>query len=180
MAKQFLQTWLPSHDKVASLKLMRLLGKHALNPLIWYINRHSIAKAVFIGTFFGLLPIPFHSVFIALFACIFEVNLPIGLTLAWLSNPLTIVPIIYLAFWFGTKIYHVNMINKDMILGVLHQIEHWIMNFGHGHIDFSLAKILISGLFIEAFIFAVLFYTVTLILWRLSVIRAWNKRNHSF
>ncbi|MCG5492927.1 DUF2062 domain-containing protein, partial [Klebsiella variicola] len=84
----------------------------------------------------------------------FEVNLPIGLVLAWLSNPLTLVPILYIGFWIGTKIYHVQMINKEMLLGVLHQISNWVRNFGHAHIDLSLAKILLSGLVIEALVVA--------------------------
>ena len=68
------------------------------------------------------------------------------------------------------------MINKDMLLGVLHQFLNWIKNFGHGHIDFSLAKILVSGLVLEAFLFAFLFYIATHLIWRWSVIHKWKKR----
>ena len=64
MPKQFFQRWLPSAEKVANLKFMRIFGRHTLNPLLWYVNRRSIAKAVFIGTFWGILPVPFHSLFI--------------------------------------------------------------------------------------------------------------------
>lgn len=92
---------------------------------------------------------------------LFEVNLPISLMLAWLSNPLTLVPILYIGFWFGAHIFHVHMINKEMLLGVLHQISRWITHFGHGHIDFSLAKILMTGLVVEAFVFAVILYLST-------------------
>lgn len=91
---------------------------------------------------------------------LFEVNLPISLMLAWLNNPLTLAPILYIGFWFGAHIYHVHMINKKM-LRVLHQISRWITHFGHGHIDLSLAKILISGLIVEAFVFATILYIVT-------------------
>lgn len=151
MPKQFFHKWLPSSEKVARLKFMKIFGERTLNPLLWYVNRRSIAKAMFIGTFWGILPVPFHSLFIILTVLLFEVNLPIGLCMAWLTNPFTVVPILYLGFWFGSKIYHVNMINKDMLLGVLHQILNWIKNFGHGHIDFSLAKILVSGWWLKRF-----------------------------
>jgi uncharacterized protein (DUF2062 family) len=117
MPKKFFNKWLPSSEKVASLKFMRIFGERTLNPLLWYVNRRSIAKAMFIGTFWGILPVPFHSLFIILTVLWFEVNLPIGLCMAWLTNPLTVVPILYLGFWFGTKIYHVHMINSDMLLG---------------------------------------------------------------
>lgn len=176
MPKQFFRKWLPSAEKVAGLRFMKVFGERTLNPLLWYVNRRSISKAICIGTFWGILPVPFHSVFIILTILWFEVNLPIGLCMAWLTNPFTLVPILYLGFWFGSKIYHVNMINKDMLLGVLHQIIRWIKNLGHGHIDFSLAEILVSGLLIEATLFAFLFYILTRLLWRWRVVYLWQKR----
>ena len=179
MPKQFFRKWLPSAEKVTRLKLMKVFGQRTLkNPLLWYINRHSIAKAVLIGTFWGMLPLPFHSVFIILSILLFEANLPIALCMAWLTNPFTLVPILYIGFWFGSKIYRVNMIDKEMLLGVLHQIIHWLKNFGDGHIDLSLAKILVSGLLIEATLFALLFYFLTQLIWRCSAIYIWKKRKH--
>lgn len=61
---------------------MRIFGQHTLNPLLWYVNRRSIAKAMFIGTFWGILPVPFHSLFIILTILWLEVNLPIS-TYVW-------------------------------------------------------------------------------------------------
>ncbi|MHA3890997.1 DUF2062 domain-containing protein [Acinetobacter sp. GXMZU3951] len=176
MAKKFFQSWLPSPEKVNQLKFMRIFGQRTLNPVLWYVNRKSISQAVFIGTFWGILPVPFHSVFIVLTVLLIEVNLPLSLTLAWLSNPLTVVPILYLGFWLGSKIFQVNMIDQDMILGVLHQIINWIKNFGHGHIDFHLAKILLTGLVLEALLAACLFYICTRVIWRWTVLRKWHKR----
>ncbi|OTG93111.1 DUF2062 domain-containing protein [Acinetobacter sp. ANC 3832] len=176
MAKRFFQSWLPSPEQVNNMKIMKIFGNKALSPQLWYVNRKSISKAMFIGTFWGILPIPLHSILIVLTVLLFEANLPIGLLLAWIMNPFTIVPILIFAFWIGSKIYHVNMINKDMLLGVFHQIMHWIKNFGHGHIDFSLAKILATGLFIEALIFAILFFVLTRLYWRWSVVKRWRSR----
>lgn len=63
-----------------------------------------------------------------------------------------------------------------MLLGVLHQISRWITHLGHGHIDFSLAKILMSGLIVEALVFAIILYLVTEVFWRWMVIRNWRNR----
>ena len=178
MAKHFFQSWLPSPERVNNLKIMKIFGKYASNPQLWYVNRKSISKAVFIGTFWGILPIPLHSALIVLTVLLFEVNLPISLLLAWIMNPFTIVPILIGAFWIGTQIYGVHMINQEMLLGVFHQIMHWIQNFGHGHIDFSLAKILATGLLIEALLFAAALFTLTRIYWRWSVIKKWRNRHH--
>ncbi|NUF35801.1 DUF2062 domain-containing protein, partial [Acinetobacter oleivorans] len=53
----------------------------------------------------------------------------------------------------------------------------WITHFGHGHIDFSLAKILMTGLVVEAFVFAVILYLSTEIFWRWMVIKNWKSRH---
>ena len=54
----------------------------------------------------------------------------------------------------------------------------WIENFGHGHIDFSLAKILMTGLIVEALVTAIVLYIATQLLWRWSVLRSWNRRKN--
>ena len=177
MPKKFLQSWLPSPQKMAQMRLIQMMGKYALNPKIWYINRHAVSKAVLIGTFWGLLPIPFHSLFIIVFVIVFNANLPIGLILSWLSNPLTMIPIIWSGFWIGSHIYQVHMINKKMLLGVLHQIEHWVTSFGHAHVDLSLAKILLTGLVVESAVAAIVAYIITLLFWRLHVIHRWKTRH---
>ncbi|MGB8696467.1 MULTISPECIES: DUF2062 domain-containing protein [Acinetobacter] len=176
MAKQFFQSWLPSPHKVAEMKLLKIFGKRTLNPLLWYVNRKSISKAIFIGTFWGMLPLPFHSILIVLTVLLFEVNLPVSLCLAWLTNPFTLVPILYIGFWLGAKVFQVNMIDQDMILGVLHQISHWITHFGKGHVDLSLAKILLSGLLLEALIFAVILFMITRLFWRWNIIQHYKRR----
>lgn len=158
------------------MKLMKIFGQRTLNPLLWYINRKSISKAIFIGTFWGMLPLPFHSILIVLTVLLFEVNLPISLCLAWLTNPLTLVPILYVGFWLGAKIFQVNMIDQDMIMGVLHQISHVITHFGEGHIDLSFAKILLSGLMLEALIFALIFFILTRLIWRWNIILHYRRR----
>lgn len=177
MPKKFLQSWLPSPQKISQSRMMKLLGHSASNPTIWYINRRSVSRAVLIGVFWGLMPIPFHSLMIVVLIVLFKGNLPIGLLLSWLTNPLTIVPIIYGGFWIGTRLYHVQMIDQKMLKGVFHQIEHWVTSLGQTHIDLSLAKILLSGLLVGCTVLSLLAYVLTLLVWRLSVIRRWRKRH---
>lgn len=68
------------------------------------------------------------------------------------------------------------MIDQDMIMGVLHQISHVITHFGEGHIDLSLAKILLSGLMLEALIFALIFFILTRLIWRWNIILHYRRR----
>ncbi len=38
-------------EKVSNMKFLRIFGKKTLNPVLWYVNRKSITRAVFVGTF---------------------------------------------------------------------------------------------------------------------------------
>lgn len=96
MAKHFsILASLP--EKVSNMKFLRIFGKRLL-ILCFGMSIENQLPELFLSELFGLLPIPFHSVFIVMAVLLFEVNLPISLMLAWLSNPLTLVPILYIGF----------------------------------------------------------------------------------
>lgn len=176
MWRQLLKVIFPSPERLQQLKILRYFGHAATVPALWKINRRSFSRAILIGTFWGLMPIPFHTWIIIVFALYFRANIPLAAALAWLVNPISIIPILYSGFWIGSQIYHVKMINGAMMKGVLHQIEYWVSHFGHGHIDFHLAKILLTGLWIQAFIAAISAFIIVRILWRIKVIRKWRQR----
>lgn len=176
MFKPFLQTWLPRPEHVKALKIMRIFGDRASNPKLWYINRRSIAIAIFIGSFWGILPIPLHSLLILLSVLLLQVNLPIALLLAWLMNPVTFVPIIWTGFWIGSKIFQAPMLNIERLKALLVQLQDWILHWGHGPLDLSIAKILATGLLIEATCIALLLSGLSYLLWHWQLVRAWQRR----
>lgn len=179
MAKQFFQSWLPSAERIAQSKVLSIFGRHLMHPQIWYINRRSITKAMFLGTFFGMIPIPFHTVMIVLLVLLMRVNLPLSLAMSWLTNPLTLIPILYAGFWTGAQIFQVQMIDRNMLIGVMHQISDSVSHLSAGQLDLSLAKILMVGLVTVAFVTAIVLSTLTALFWRYSVQRAWRKRRQA-
>lgn len=176
MLKPLLQTWLPRPEQVKALKIMRILGDRASNPKLWYINRRSIALAIFIGTFWGILPIPFHSILILLSVLLLQVNLPVALLLAWLMNPLTFIPIIWSSFWIGSKIFHVPMLNIELLKDVFAQLQDWILHWGATPLDLSIAKILATGLVVEALLLALVLSSLSYLLWRWQLVCVWRQR----
>ena len=69
---------------------------------------HRIAMGFTIGVFFAfaMLIIPLQMLFSA-FTCIyFKGNLPIALGACWISNPLTIPPLVIAMMWVGGKFDH--------------------------------------------------------------------------
>jgi len=56
------------------------------------------------GLFVAYLPFPGHMLTAALLAIALRVNIPIAVASVWVSNPLTIGPMFYLAFQVGQQL----------------------------------------------------------------------------
>jgi len=70
----------------------------------WAGDRTSFARAGFIGSFCMMLPIPFQMVLGSVLAYYLRANIPLATALAWITNPLTMWPIWYGGYLFGTWI----------------------------------------------------------------------------
>lgn len=68
----------------------------------WAGDRSSFARAGFIGCFCMMLPIPFQMVLGSVLAYYVRANIPLATALAWITNPLTMWPIWYGGYMFGT------------------------------------------------------------------------------
>ena len=70
----------------------------------WAGDRMSFARAGFIGSFCMMLPVPFQMVLGSVFAYYLRANIPLATALAWITNPLTMWPIWYGGYVFGSWI----------------------------------------------------------------------------
>lgn len=70
----------------------------------WAGDRTSFARAGFIGAVCMMLPIPFQMVLGSVLAYYLRANIPLATALAWITNPLTMWPIWYGGYKFGTWI----------------------------------------------------------------------------
>ena len=68
----------------------------------WAGDRQSFARAGFVGTFCMMLPIPFQMVLGSVMAYYLRANIPLATALAWITNPLTMWPIWFGGYKFGT------------------------------------------------------------------------------
>ncbi len=97
--RSFFAKWLPSREQIKNHFVYSVFGRHLLARDLWHINRHSFAGGVSLGLFIALTPtIPFQMLLTCLGAIYFRVNLPVGLAVCWVTNPLTAMPI-YLTAW---------------------------------------------------------------------------------
>ena len=104
MDKRFIKRFIPHPEKLRDTRSLRFLGTLLHEPNLWHINRHSVSRAVLLGVFWCMIPMPFQSVPAAFTAVWFNANLPLTLVTLWISNPVTMPPLIYLAYAIGTLV----------------------------------------------------------------------------
>src|SRR3978361_1326773 len=103
MPRKFFKKYLPSHATITGNRHIARFGRLLTHHNLWHLHRRSVAGGVAVGMFAGLIPgsNPVQFTAAALLAIAFHVNLPIAVIVTLYSNPLTIVPLYYLAFKLG-------------------------------------------------------------------------------
>src|SRR5579872_738274 len=89
-------------DKQEIVNQSGIFKKYLRNPNLWQFNRETIARGVAAGLSAAMIPfMPFQTIIAIVLAIILRGNLFIAFMASWASNPLTIVPIIYLIYSVG-------------------------------------------------------------------------------
>ncbi|MGH8686246.1 MAG: DUF2062 domain-containing protein [Burkholderiales bacterium] len=176
MPPRFLRRWVPDADQVRRQRWLGAFGRLLERPNLWSLNRDSVAGAVAIGLFAGLVPGPLQMLTAALIAIPLRRNLPVALAVTLYTNPFTIVPIYALAYAYGS-----------LLLGrglAWHDVEPFEVDWGHlvdstlrlANWAIALGKPLAVGLVALALTLAVLGYFIVQLGWRVSVRLAWRAR----
>jgi uncharacterized protein (DUF2062 family) len=85
-----------------SEKLKALIAKYKIPPEYLSTNRKMVARAVLLGMFIAFIPMPFQMLFVLVFMPFFKYNVPIAISMCWLSNPLTMPPMYYMEYLTGS------------------------------------------------------------------------------
>lgn len=150
---------MPDPRQILDNKYLRVFGTLLKDPNLWHLNRHSAAGAVALGLFVMYLP-PLGQMFVAAAGAIkLRVNLPIAVSLVWLSNPLTIPPMFYGAYVLGAWI-----LGEPIRAFEVHFWLDW-------HNWLGVVGPVMLGSLICASVCALIGYFAVQGLWRLSLIR---------
>lgn len=161
MSKKLLKRWLPHPKTVKDHKSLQIFGTLLHKPNLWHLNRRSVARAVAIGLFFCFMPMPFQMVAAAAFAIILNANILLSVITVWISNPITMPPMLYFAYKVGAL-----FLNKPPIPFDIELSWHWLTN------KLSLIwQPLLLGSLICGSISAVAGFFLVKFLWRLAVHR---------
>jgi uncharacterized protein (DUF2062 family) len=166
MPRRLLKRYLPSHDKIREHKQLRCLGKLIHDPNILHLNRRSVSGAFSVGLFMAFMPVPSQMVAAALFAVLFRVNLPISVGLVWVSNPITIPPLFYLAYKIGSFLLQVPIRRIDFEFSL-----QWLM-----HEFLAVWQPVLLGCFVLGTVSALAGNLFIRVFWRIHVIRSWKAR----
>lgn len=97
------------HRGVRSVKYNNSLNRKLpgiKNHQLWKGDRESYAKAGMVGVVSAFIPMPFQMVFSAILAYLFKANIPLSVSLAWITNPITMWPIWTVGYFFGSWLFH--------------------------------------------------------------------------
>ena len=178
MLKSLLRKFLPTHESVRENRYIARLGPWLQHHNLWHLNRRSVAGGVAAGMFAGLIPgsNPVQFFAAAVISIAFKVNLPIAAFVTLYSNPLTIVPLYYVAFKLGQLALLTSGGDlPDMALGLHGKgFREWIP----AALDWlaAVGKPLLVGLPLLAILLAILGYVLVDHAWRLRVKLEWRRR----
>lgn len=172
--RKHLRRHLPDHETIRSNRWLALFGGTLTDFRLWHLNRRSAAGAMAVGLFCAMIPGPLQMLGAAVLAVVFKVNLPVALLGTLFSNPVTIVPLYFVAFQIG-----VGIVGQSGAF-VAPPDFHW-PDFGpwiNASADWmlGLGQPLAVGLPILATLMALAGYALVQGGWRLYTVRAWHRR----
>lgn len=166
MPKKMIKRYMPDHQKIKEHKHLQFFGDHIHNPNLWHLNRQSVSGAFAVGLFCAYIPVPFQMVIAAAMAIIFCVNLPISVALVWITNPLTMPALFYIAYVVGAWILR----TPGEIDNTAFSVDNILDGIGDIWEPFLL------GCFVTGTVLAIIGFVSMRLLWRLNVVKQWNRR----
>jgi uncharacterized protein (DUF2062 family) len=162
MPKNFIKKYLPSPEKIKQQKLLKIFGSLLHDGNLWHLNRRSARGAFAVGLFFAWMPIPFQMVVSAAVAIPMRVNLPISVALVWLTNPITMPVLFYIAYLVGSVV-----LRTPLEPFAFEASWDWL-----AHSIYTIGKPFLAGCLLMGICSAIIGYFVIDWLWRLSVRKA--------
>ena len=166
MPRKFFKRISPDPKKLSQYQSLSWLNGFLHNTQLWGFKRTSVAKGCAIGLFCCMIPMPLQMLLAAMIALAWGANIPLSVALVWVSNPITMAPMFYANYKFGSWLLQtpVYQLNFEWSAGWFWQQLH------------HLWKPLYAGSFAGGLILAlVAFFTVQL-LWTWQVRRNWLRR----
>jgi uncharacterized protein len=172
--RDWLKKKVPSKDALLANRWLRPFAHYLGDPNIWHFNRHSIARGVALGLFFGIVIPIAQTPVAALFAVSARANLAVAAFCTFITNPFT-TPLIYIGAY-ETGLRLLSMQERASLLSGS------VMDDG---VKALIARLLDAplptavGLLLISTLSSVIGYWLVHLLWRANIRRRWaSRRRH--
>ncbi len=169
MLKEALKQLIPSRARLKEIRLHESLGTWIYRPSLWHINRYSVSMAFFVGLSTAFVPAPGQTLLAAILALKLRCNLPLALTLVWVSNPITIPVLFYFAYRVGTLLLQIPDTSFTFQLS-----WQWLLSASN-----AIWTPLLIGCFACGITSGALGYFSMNMVWRWHVLRRWKARSRN-
>lgn len=146
----------------------RLIQRLMRYQYLWHFGRQSSIKGITVGLFWAMQPMPFQMIPSALCAYLLRANLPLALACVWISNPITMAPMMFFNYFIG--VYLLNMPLLPFGFSVLSLSDWW-------QVLQTVWQPLLLGSLVVGAISAALGFMLVNIIWRIAVMRKYKRRN---
>lgn len=90
--------------KTKTGKIHDFIEKYKIPREYLSINRKSVSKGVFVGLFWGFIPMPMQMLAVLATTPFIKFNVPLAISTVWLSNPITMPFMYYMEYLTGNFI----------------------------------------------------------------------------
>ena len=151
--------------KKSNPKLDAIMKKYKIPRDLLSINRKMVSRAMLVGLFIAMIPMPLQMLAVILIAPFFRFNVPIGVSLVWITNPFTMPFIYYIEYTTGNFLLMQEGVNE------IQMTLDWFKD--------NIADIFIplyTGTLFYSLIFSIGGYYIVNFLWIVSVEKAKKKK----
>ena len=169
MPRRLFKRYMPDPTSIREHKSLRFLGKLLHDPNLWHLNRHSVARGMAVGLFAAFLPIPAQMLVAAALAVVVRGNMPIAVSLVWLTNPITMPAVFFCTYQAGAFL---------MDVPARHLPDELTWEWISGELS-TLWQPFLLGSVVVGLVLGVLAYFLVMLYWRWWVARQWQRRKKS-
>lgn len=180
MPKKKIKAWLPTPEKLRENRLIAMFAPFLADPRLWQMNRNSLGRAVYVGVLAAFFPLPGQMPLAIIGALIARANIPMAVALTWITNPLTGIPVFWLAYSLGALLLGEPLIGLRAIGMILTDLTLWatadgVNPFTH-HKIFSW-QAMVVGLILSAIITSIVLGLAFRLFWHYRTVRDWQSRH---
>ena len=162
MPRKFFRRLTPNRHRIVSHPFLRPVAQFLGDPNLWHLNRRSVSGGVALGLFLAFIPLPGQMLIAAVGAIAMRVNIALAVALVWTTNPLTIPPLLWLAYQVGAFLTGATL---DPPTG-----EQGAMSIGYAMSQLPVIWLPLGvGLLTLSFVSALLGFVTIRLAWRLNV-----------